>query len=70
MKQVITRRTGPDATPRFALNGAGDTTQVAVLDTETGAVEVVFTGLSFSEDEYKKQGAEQEQRHLAHYQKA
>lgn len=69
MKEVITRRTGPDTAPRFSLNAAGESTQIAIRDTETGNVEVIFTGESFSEEEYELQGgADKERRYFTHYQ--
>jgi hypothetical protein len=68
MKQIIIRQTGPNTQPRFSLNGAGDSLQVAVHDMETGAIETIFTGNQFSEEEYAKQGgAKDEKRHFSHY---
>lgn len=69
MKQVIVRQTGPNTQPRFDINGAGNTLQIAVHDMDTGAMEVVFTGDKFCEEEYQKQGgAEDEKKYFSHYQ--
>lgn len=67
MKQIITRQIGPNSQPRFDLNGAGDTLQIAVHDTDAGTTEVIFTGDKFSEEKYQEQGAEDERKHLSHY---
>lgn len=68
MKELIVRRTGPDSAPRFTLNAAAETTQIAVRDSGTGTVEVIFTGTFYSDEAYKEQGgAERERQYLGHY---
>ena len=69
MKQIIIRQTGPNSQPRFSINAAGDTLQIAVHDMDAGTIEVIFTGDKFSEKKYQERGIENEKNHFSHYKK-
>jgi hypothetical protein len=64
MIEIIVKQTGPNTQARLSVNGAGDHSQIALLDSKTNELRVIFTGEKFSQKEYEKQGGREEERVL------